>query len=224
MSEIIKLDSKNYKQYTPFDIVAFRDVYEVIDRSKRVFDLMTVEEKHRAPLYELFHFSKKVSFYDTINDRMWKPVYIGKGEGIRIHYSISHEFQKRTNGMPLDELRENWREIVINIVDDFPYFEMRENDRERKEKAFELLKSKIHIGDNYSDIKTKLSTLDIMKKWGSTTYTDYYLPDLRKGKDGLLFAFCSYHYVGGFLGLHPKVTFCRLNFNQDKVLVSIEDY
>lgn len=231
MDEIIKLDSKNYKQYAPFDIVAFRDVYEVIDRSKRVFDLVTAEEKHRAPLYELFHFSKKVSFYDTIDDRMWKPVYIGKGEGIRIHNSISYEFRKRTNGMPLDELRENWREVVIGIINDmqqydiFEYSDMPENEyaQVKKENEYERLKSKIHIGDSYSDIKAKLPSLVIMKKW-CTSYTDYYLPNLSEGTDGTLFAYCSYIEVSCFLGPLEPVTFCRLNFNQDKILIAIEYY
>lgn len=104
--------------------------------------------------------------------------------------------------------------------DILPYFEMHEDDRERKEKAFELLKSEIHIGDNYSDIKTKLQTLYIMKKWG----TDYNLPALRQGKDGLLFVYCSYYYLSYYGGIHSEVAFCRLNFNQDKFLVSIEEY
>lgn len=167
MYEIIKLDSKNYKQYAPFDIVAFRDVYEVIDRSKRVFDLVTAEKKHRAPLYELFHFPKRVSFYDTIDDSTWKPIYLGNGQGIRMHYSISYEFSKRTDGMQSDELRKKWREIVIGIINDmqqydiFEYSDMPENEyaQVKKVNEYERLKSKIHIGDSYSDIKAKLPSV-----------------------------------------------------------------
>lgn len=231
MYETIKLDSTNYKRYAPFDIVAFRDVYEVIDRSKRVFDLVTAEEKHRAPLYELFHFPKRVSFYDTIDDSTWKPIYLGNGQGIRIHYSISYEFSKRTDGMQSDELRKKWREIVIGIINDmqqydiFEYSDMPENEyaQVKKVNEYKRLKSKIHIGDSYSDIKAKLPSLDNMKK-RCTSYTDYYLPNLSEGTDGTLFAYCSYIEVSCFLGSLEPVTFCRLIFNQDKVLVSVEEY
>ena len=37
---IIKMDYSNYRQYAPYDIVAFWEMCEMVDRSKRVFRLV----------------------------------------------------------------------------------------------------------------------------------------------------------------------------------------
>ena len=112
----------------------------------------------------------------------------------------------------------------MNEYDIFEYLEMPEEyfERQMKRQKNEPLRSKIHIGDCYSDIKAKLPTLDTMKTV-CTSYTDYYLSDLRVGKDGTVFAYCLYSRVDCLRGPLPPVAYCRLNFNRNGLLVSIED-
>ena len=110
------------------------------------------------------------------------------------------------------------------IFDTFEYHDMPEEDIERtmKRQKDELLRSRIHIGDSYSDIKAKLQTLNSRKKV-CTSYTDYYLSDLREGEDGTVFAYCFYGRVCCLRGPQPPNAYCRLNFNRNRLLVSVND-
>ena len=109
--------------------------------------------------------------------------------------------------------------------DIFEYLDMPEEYLKKviKRQKNELLRSKIHIGDSYSDIKAKLPTLDNLKSF-CNSYTDYYMSDLRVGKDGTVFAYYLYCRVDCFMGHLPPDAYCRLNFNRNGLLESIEDY
>lgn len=116
MSDYIRLNINNYQQYSPFDIVVWHEMNELIDRSGKIFRLGRVGDVPPAPLNEIMHCEKGARLIDIFNDSEWVDFHTGLGTGGMMHRSISDEFFRRTEGMHVSEVRKSWRNIVLEIL------------------------------------------------------------------------------------------------------------
>lgn len=110
---VYHLSKDNYKQFAPFDIVAFYEFIEVIDRSKRVFRF---EQGNVPPLHELFHVPPNATLKEAFPKSEWLTLHLGLGTGAWIHYSIWDELQSRVAWLSKYELGMQWREVILDIL------------------------------------------------------------------------------------------------------------
>lgn len=93
----------------------------------------------------------------------------------------------------------------------------------RKKREYEKVKAYVHIGDDYFSVKSLIeSQLNFFKHY-CTSYTDYELSSPTMMPDGTFYVDCSFIEVACLCGPDDPQLFCRLYFDSEQKLTSIEE-
>ena len=95
------------------------------------------------------------------------------------------------------------------------------NLSDRKERVYERLNERIHIGDDYSSFVAELEKSNIISTYISSHYSAYKLTPPATEPDGTFYVDCFFKEYGCWIGFLPTLYY-RLHFDVDQRLTSIE--